>query len=179
MKKTFITMIWSSIIALVLYIILSNILLGVLRGVENQVAKLTIISFITIVLFVIIFFYFFKVTEEACLKEVMKDYKNKAYVSMSDDFKNIIKSEKATFICIAVIVIGCFALNELDALMFEKKTFSIVTFLFYPLCTFSSVFEMVHWFSIFGYLSSLILICLIYICMLLFYRRKKYKQWKK
>ena len=113
------------------------------------------------------------------LKEVMKDYKNKAYVSMSDDFKNIIKSEKATFICIAVIVIGCFALNELDALMFEKKTFSIVTFLFYPLCTFSSVFEMVHWFSIFGYLSSLILICLIYICMLLFYRRKKYKQWKK
>lgn len=179
MKRAAFTVIVSSVITLALYIILSNVLLGIFYGIENQTTKLLIVSLITTALFVYILFYFSKIKDDICLKEVIKDYKNEEYISFSDDLKRVIKREKTTYICISVIVLGSFLLNELDAIMFEKKTFSVVTILFFPLCVFSTLFERINAFSFFGYLLSLALICLIYTVVLLLYRRKKYKQWKK
>ena len=178
MKRVAFTVVVSSVVSLALYVILSNALLWVLHSIENQTIKLSIISLVTTVLFVYILFYFLKIKEDICLKEVVKDYKNGEYISFKDDFKHVIKREKSTYICISVIVLGSFILNELDAIMFEQNTFSVVTMLFFPLCTFSTVFEMMNAFSFYGYLLNLFFICAVYTVVLLLYRRKKYMQWK-
>lgn len=86
----------------------------------------------------------------------------------------ILRHERMCLILLAVVTFACLAMNKLDVLIFHKKTFSAVTFIFFPLCLFSTCFNA----EIIGYIIGAILIEAAYIVLVLTYRRKKYIHWK-
>jgi hypothetical protein len=175
MKRTLWNITLSSILTLVAYIVLYALWGAVLTGIKNPTLKLLIIAFMTTAAFGFFLLYISKIRKSAGENEVISDYKERAYVSLADDFKLILKREYRTFIAILSIVIACFLLNTFDSLIFEKKTISIPTFFFAPMCLFDSIINI----PFVGYFLSAALDCFVYIFFLLLYRKKKYDYWMK
>lgn len=86
----------------------------------------------------------------------------------------MLRHERICLIMLAVVTLACFAMNKLDVLIFHEKTFSAVTFIFFPLFLFSTCFNA----EIIGYIIGAIFIETAYIALVLAYRRKKYIHWK-
>ena len=175
MKRTIWNITLASVITLVAYIALYIIWGAILSGLENQTLKLFLIALMTTVAFGFLLLYTSKIKKSVGENEVLSDYKERTYISFIDDFKLIIKRESKMLICIAVIVLICFALNTFDSVVFEKKTISFPTFFFAPMCFFDSLINV----PFVGYILSAALDCLAYIGVLLFYRKKKYNYWMK
>ncbi len=173
MKRTLWNITFASVITLVAYIVLSAIWGALLSGLENPTLRLFLIALMTTVAFGFFLLYTSKIRNSIGEDEVASDYKNKKYTSLVDDFKLIINRETKMLICIAAIVLICFALNTFDRLVFEKKTISFPTFFFAPMCLFDSMINI----PFVGYLLSAVLDCLTYIVFLLLYRKKKYNYW--
>ena len=171
MKRTLWNITLASIITLVAYIALYAIWGALLSGIESQVLHLLLISLITTAAFSFFLLYTSKIKKSVGEDEVVSDYKDRTYTSFVDDFKLIIKRESKMLICIAVIVLICFALNRFDTLVFGKKTISLPTFFFLPMYIFGTLISFV------GELFSAVLSCTLYIVFLLIYRKKKYDYW--
>lgn len=175
MKKVLWNITLASLLTLVAYIALFAIWGAILSGLENPTLKLFLIAFMTTDAFGFLLLYAAKIRKNVGEDEVLADYRDKEYGSLVDDLKLIIVRESKTLICIAVIVLICFALNSFDSIVFEKKTISFPTFFFAPMCLFATAINV----PFVGYALSTVLDCLAYIAFLLFYRKKKYNHWIK
>ncbi len=175
MKRTLWNITLASVITLVAYIVLYAIWGAILSDLDNPTLRLFLIALMTTVAFGFILLYISKMRKSVGEDEVVFDYKGRTYISFVDDFKLIIKRESKMLICIAVIVVICFALNTFDSVVFEKKTISFPTFFFAPMCLFGSLINI----PFVGYALSAAIDCLTYIVFLLFYRKKKYNYWMK
>lgn len=164
-----------SIITLVVYIALYAFWGALLGNFKNPILSLLLIALMTTVAFDFILLFVIKIRKSIGENEVIADYKNRAYVSVFDDFKLIIRREARMLTCMTIIVFICFGLNTLDSLIFEKKTISFITFFFAPMCLFASLIHI----PFVGYALSAVLDCVIYIIFLLIYRKKKYNYWMK
>ena len=170
MKRTLWNITLASVITLVAYIALYAVWGAILNSLENQTLKLFLPALMTTVAFGFALLYTSKIRKSVGENEVVSDYENRKYISFVDDFKLIIRREAKTFICIAVIVLICFALNKLDSLVFEKKTISFPTFFFTPMYLFDAIIGV----PFVGYALSAIFDCIAYTLFLLIYRKKKY-----
>ena len=175
MKKTLWNITLSSIITLVAYLALYAVWGAVLDGFDDHTFRLFLIALMTTVAFGAILLYISKIRKSVGEDEVIADYKEKKYISLTDDLKLIVKREAQTLISIAVIVLICFALNTFDSVVFEKKTVSFPTFLFAPMCLFDSIIDI----PFVGYALSAVLDCVSYTVFLLFYRKRTYDYWMK
>ena len=175
MKRTLWNISLASVITLVAYIALYAIWGALLSGLENPTLRLFLIALMTTVAFGFFLMYTSKIRKSVGESEVISDYKDKKYTSFVDDFKLIIHREAKMLICIAAIVLICFALNTFDSLVFGKKTISFPTFFFAPMCLFDSMINV----PFVGYLLSAVLDCIAYMVFLLLYRKKKYNYWMK
>ena len=175
MKRVLWNITLSSALTMAAYIALYAIWGGILSGIENEVLRLTIIALMTTSAFGFFLLYTSKIKKSIGEDELFSDYKEREYISLTDDFKLIFNREVKALICIASIVFICFLLNTVDNLAFGKKTISFPTFLFAPMCFFSSLINI----PFVGYLLSAALDCLAYILFLLLYRKKKYDYWMK
>ena len=177
MKRTLWNITLASVITLVAYIAIA--LFAVwgtsLSEVEASLLRLYIIALMTTVAFGFFLLYTSKIRKNAGEDEVISDYKDREYISFVDDFKLIIKRETQMLVCIAAIVLICFALNTFDSVVFGKKTISFPTFFFTPMCLFDAPINI----PFVGYLLSAVLDCLAYVGFLLCYRKKKYNYWMK
>ncbi|MBE6551336.1 MAG: hypothetical protein E7665_04295 [Ruminococcaceae bacterium] len=179
MKRILWNITFSSIITLIAYIALYAVWGAVLSGVENPTLKLFVIALMTTVAFGYILLHTSKIRKGVGEDEIVSDYEGKQYVSFADDFKLVLKRESKILICIAVIVFICFALNTFDDLVFKKKTISLITFFFAPMCLFSTVFDVSFVGYTAGYVLSAVANCVAYIFFLLMYRKKQYDYWMK
>ena len=175
MKRILWNITLASILTLAAYIALFAIWGAILSGVENQNVRLILIAIMTAVAYGFLLLYVAKIRKSVGENEVIADYWDRTYTSFADDFKLIIKREARMLVCIAAIILICFALNSFDRLVFGKKTISLPTFLFAPMCLFSTLFEI----TVLGYIISIVVDCAIYILAVLIYRRKKYNYWMK
>ena len=175
MKRTLWNITLASVITLVAYIALYAIWGAILSGLENPTLRLFLIALMTTVAFGFFLLYTSKIRKGIGEDEVVSDYKDRQYLSFSDDFKSILKRESQVLICIASIVLICFILNAFDSVVFGKKTISFPTFFFAPMCLFDSMINI----PFVGYLLSAVLDCMAYMIFLLFYRKKKYNYWMK
>ena len=175
MKRTFWNITFASIITLVAYIALYTIWGAILNEVKNSALRLLIIALMTTVAFGFFLLFTSKIRKSVGEDEVVSDYKEKEYVSFAADFKLILNRESKMLICIASIVLICFVLNSFDDFVFQKKTISLLTFFFAPMCLFDSMVNI----PFVGYLLSAIIDCLAYLTFLLLYRKKKYDYWMK
>lgn len=175
MKRNLWNITLASVITLAVYVALYAVWGAILSGIENPTLNLFLVAFMTTAAFGFFLLYTSKIKKSVGEEEVVSDYKDIKYVSFVDDFKLIIKRESKMLVCIATIVLICFALNTFDRLVFEKKTISFPTFFFAPLCLFDSLINI----SFVGYALSAVLDCLAYIVFLLLYRKQKYNYWMK
>ena len=175
MKRILLNITFASIITLVAYIAFYVIWGAILNALDDPTLSLLIISLMTTVAFGFFLLYTSKIKKSVGEDEVVSDYKDRQYISLTDDFKLVLKRESKMLICIASIVLICFILNTFDSVVFGKKTISFPTFLFAPMCLFDSMISI----PFVGYLLSAILDCLTYIASLLIYRKKKYDYWMK
>lgn len=163
MKRTLWNITLASVITLVAYIALYAVWGAILGGVENPTLKLFLIALMTTAAFCFVLLYTSKIKNSVGEDEVVSDYKDSAYVSLVDDLKLIIKRESKILICIALIVLICFAFNTFDVLIFGKKTISFPTLIFAPMCLFDSAINI----PFVGYAVSAMLDCVLYIIFLL------------
>ena len=175
MKRTLWNITLASVITLVAYIALYAIWGALLSGLEKPTLRLFLIALMTMVVFGFFLLYTSKIRKGIGEDEVVSDYKDRQYLSFSDDFKLILKREAQMLICIASIVFICFILNMFDSVVFGKKSISFLTFFFAPMCLFDSMINI----PFVGYLLSAVLDCMAYMIFLLFYRKKKYNYWMK
>lgn len=175
MKQTVWNITLASLITLVAYIALYAIWGAILGGVENPTLKLFLIALMTTAAFSFFLLYTSKIKNSVGEDEVVSDYKDSEYVSFVDDFKMIIKRESKMLVCIAMIVLICFAFNTFDVIIFGKKTISFPTLIYAPMCLFDSAIDI----PFVGYAVSAVLDCVLYIIFLLIYRKKKYNYWMK
>ena len=175
MKRTLWSITLSSILTLVVYLVLNAIWRAILKEMASQLFALLLFAFLMAAAFGIILVYISKIRSSVGEDEVVSDYQGQEYISLADDLKRIIKRESPKLICMTAIVLACFVLNRMDVLLFGKKTFSAVTLLFAPMCLFDTLFTI----PFVGYLLSAVVDVVIYLTILLFYRRKKYNYWMK
>ena len=175
MKRILLNITFASIITLVAYIAFYVIWGAILNALDDPTLSLLIISLMTTVAFGFFLLYTSKIKKSVGEDEVVSDYKDRQYISLTDDFKLVLKRESKMLICIVSIVLICFILNTFDSVVFGKKTISFPTFLFAPMCLFDSMISI----PFVGYLLSAILDCLTYTASLLIYRKKKYDYWMK
>ena len=175
MKRILWNITLASVITLVAYIALYTIWGALLSGLENQTLRLFLIALMTTVAFGFFLLYTSKIRKSVGEDEVVADYKDKNYTSFVDDFKSVIDREGKILICIAAIVLICFALNTFDSLVFGEKTISFPTFFFAPMCLFDTMINM----PFVGYLLSAVFDCIAYMIFLLLYRKRTYNYWMK
>lgn len=165
----------ASLLTLVAYIALYTFWGALLREIDNPTISLLLIALMTTVAFGFSLLYFAKIRKSVGEDEVVSDYEERAYGSLVDDLKLIIRREAPMLMAMAVIVCLCFLLNTVDEAIFGKKTISLPTVFFSPMCLFYAVVNV----PFVGYAISAILDCVAYMLCLLLYRRKKYKYWMK
>ena len=175
MKRTLWGITLSSILTLVVYLVLNAIWRAILKEIASQLFALLLFAFMMAAAFGMILVYISKIRSSVGEDEVVSDYQGQEYISLADDLKRIIKRESPQLICMTAIVLACFVLNRMDVLLFGKKTFSAVTLVFAPMCLFDTLFTS----PFVGYLLSAVVDVVIYLTILLFYRRKKYNYWMK
>ncbi len=175
MKRTLWNITLSSILTLVVYLALNAIWRAILNEIANQLFALLLLALMTTVAFGMILVYVSKIRSSVGEDEVVSDYQEQKYISLADDLKRIIKRESQKLICMTVIPLVCFVLNRIDVLLFGKKTFSVITLIFAPMCLFDTLFSI----PFVGYLLSAVMDVVVYLTILLLYRRKKYNYWMK
>ena len=173
MKRILWNITLASLITLVAYVALYAIWGAILSGVENPTLKLFLIALMTTVAFGFFLLYVAKIKNSVGEDEVMSDYKNRAYGSLLDDFKLIIKRESKMLICMVAIVLVCFLFNTINSLVFKKENNFLPTAFFAPMMLFSTVFKI----PFIGYVLNAVLDCVVYIVFLLIFRKKKYHYW--
>ena len=175
MKKILWNITLASVATLAAYIGLFIVWGAILSGVENETLKLFLICLMTSAACGFFLLYFLKIKNSDGEKEVLSDYKESAYVSFIDDLKRILRREAKTLISLAVIVMLCFAVNAITELITKQPTGSPLTFIYAPLCLFSTVLGQ----SFIGYALSAVITCVCYLIALLLWRRKTYNYWMK
>ena len=175
MKRTLWSITLSSILTLVVYLVLNAIWRAILKEIASQLFALLLFAFVMAAVFGMILVYISKIRGSVGEDEVVSDYQGQAYISLADDLKRIVKRESQKLICMTAIVLACFVLNRMDVFLFGKKTFSAITLIFAPMCLFDTLFSI----PFVGYLLSAVMDAVVYLAILLFYRRKKYNYWMK
>lgn len=175
MKRILWNITLASLITLIAYIALYFIWGAILGEVENVTVRLLLIALMTSVAFGFFLVYRAKIKNSVGETEIMTDYKDRTYTSIIDDFKLFVKRECKILIPIVGIVFACFLLNTLDPLLFGKKTISVITVFFAPMCLFDSVINI----PFVGYAVSAIVDCVAYVIALAIYRKKMYNHWMK
>ncbi len=165
----------ASLLTLVAYIALYAVWGAILNEVENEALQLFFVALMTTAAFGLFLVYFAKIRGGIVDDEIMEDYKDNEPFSFAGDFLRVMRREKTVLIVIAVIVLLCFALNTVDRVVFEKKTISLPTFFFAPMCLFSETIPI----PFVGYVFSAILDGAAYLVCLLICRKKKYDYWMK
>ena len=173
MKRIFLQITLSSILALVIYLLLYPFWGGVIETLkEYETLAQTITAGIATVSFSVVLFLLSKIRKGVEENEIIEDYKNRTYEFRSD-CKMVFLRERKLLLTIIGIISACFLLNFVDRLIFGKRTFSAITFLFAPMY----MFDMVILIPFLGYLLNAFLICLIYLLLVLFHRKKVYRYW--
>ena len=165
----------ASLITLVAYIALNTFWRAILSMVQNESLRLFLIALMTAVAFDFVLLYVSKIRNGDGEGELSSDYEERTYSSFAEDLKLVLRRESKVLIAMVSIVFVCFLLNAFDSLVLQKKFVSLPAVLFAPLCLFSS------WVKIpfVGYLISAAVDCVGYIAVLLFWRKKKYREWTK
>ncbi len=175
MKRTLWNITLASVATLVAYVALYAIWGAILSGLNRPTLALFLVAAMTTLAFGFVLLAISKIRGSVGEREVLADYKDGAYTSLSDDFRLVLKREARTLLAIAAVAVCCFALNTFDKVVFERKTISVVTLLFAPLCLFDTCIPV----PFVGYALSALLDCVAYLAFLLLYRKKKYNYWRK
>ena len=176
MKRTLWKITLASLLTLVAYLALYMIWGAILSGVESPTLRLTLIALMTAVAYGAVLLYVGKIRGGAGEDEVMEDYRNERYTSLTGDLKKLLRREAGTLLCLAIISVACCVVNTLDMVIFGKKAVSGITLIYAPLCLFSSVSENL-WLAFPLYVLSVAVAGAAYVVFLLIYRKKKYKYW--
>ncbi len=174
-KRTIWNVTMASLLTLVAYVALYFIWGAILNELADPVLQLFVVASMTTAAFGYMLLHTSKKRKAVGEDEVISDYKDKPYISVTYDLKCIMTNEKKTIICVAVIVLAAFLLNTFDSVVFGKKTISFITFFYTPMYIFDALFSV----PFVGYLLSAVLDCAFYIFFLLLYRKKKYDYWMK
>lgn len=165
----------SSLFTMLLYLFFSSLLTAFLEEMENNTLALCILCILTTVSFGVVLLFVTKIKNSVGDNEIMTDYKDQCYDSWRSDFRIMIKRESKMLITICLIVLLCFLLNKFDAIIFHKKTISVITALYFPLC----VFDVLLPWHFLGYFISGVADCITYVLFLMFYRKYRYAYWMK
>ncbi len=175
MKRTLWQITLASLLTLGAYIALSVLWRALLSGIQQPTLQLLLVCFMTTAAFGWFLLYTAKIRGSVGEEEVLDDYKEGAYGSLKDELRRVLRRERILLLCIAGIILLCFALNTFDQLVFSRKVISLPTFFFLPMYIFGTMFS----FELIGYGLSALLSCLFYLAFLLLYRKKKYDYWMK
>lgn len=175
MKRTLRNITVASLITLIAYIVLNTFWRAILSMVQNESLKLFLIALLTAVAFDFVLLYVSKIRNGDGERELLSDYGDGAYISLSEDLKLVLRHESRVLAMMVALVLGCFLLNTFDSLVFQKKLISLPTVLFAPMCLFSTWVEI----PFLGYLLSAVADCVGYLGILVFWRKKKYREWIK
>ena len=173
MKKLFLKITLASLVTLVVYLLCQALINAILHGLDDRLILLTQ-AILTTFAYAFFLLYFLKIRKGEAEKEVLEDYTETEYPGMKADLKNVWKKEKAALIMIFIIIISCFVLNIVDTFLLPEWFISLPTIIYMPMCFFALVLEHMY---IIGYILSAVAICVIYILVLLVYRRRLYKYW--
>lgn len=165
----------AALLSLVAYMALYAIWGAILGEVRNEMLRLILLATVTSVAYAGILVLLTKHRRGVGAEEVLADYRERAYISLSDDLRCVFAREKSRVLLLGGIIGGCLALNKFDALVVGKKTISAITFPFGTMCIYSTCFPSVIDFL--GYIISFAVIAVCYITFTLLYRRKQYKYW--
>lgn len=169
MKRRLLNIVLASLLTLAAYICLYFIWGALLSDVENEAVKQLLLATMTSTIYALCLLYWSKLRRSIGEKDVLDDYKERSYISFIDDFRLAWKRERLTVLSICAIILLCFLLNTLNPLSLG----STLTFLFSPLFFFIHSFKL----KAIGYLVSAIYINLLYLLLVLLYRKKRYDHW--
>lgn len=175
MKRSLWNITLSSVLTIAAYIALSAVWGAILNELENVTLKLFLVALMTTIAYGVILLWISKVRKSVGEDEVIADYRERAYTSMADDLKLILRREAKTLILMTALVLVTYILNRLDILMFGKKMISHITFPYIAMSLFGALFPI----RILGYLLSVVLNPIVYLLALVLYRKKKYHYWMK
>ncbi len=172
LKKSFLKILLAAILSMVVYIVLYAIWGAILNAIENSIVSLILLSTFSTVVYVLLLFYFVKKRNEVGADEILADYKEIEYLSWKEDFKIVLKREKPILLLVGAVLLACLILNKFDALVFQRKTISLVTFPFMIMCIcFPESIDFL------GYFVSYAVIVVLYLLFVLTDRKRQYRRW--
>lgn len=171
LKKSFLKILLAAILSMVVYIVLYAIWGAIL----NSIVSLILLSTFSTVVYVLLLFYFVKKRNEVGADEILADYKEIEYLSWKEDFKIVLKREKPILLLVGAVLLACLILNKFDALVFQRKTISLVTFPFMIMCIYSTCFP--ESIDFLGYFVSYAVIVVLYLLFVLTDRKRQYRRW--
>ncbi len=175
MKRILFNITRASLATFAAYLLLSFAWRAILSGVKSESLYLFLVATMSSLAFAFFLLYFTKIRKSAGEDEVVDDYEVDPAYTLKNDIRHILRREGNMLIYIAAIVLLCFLLNTFDRVVFHHKVISFPTFLFVPMCLYSTCFKI----SVIGYIVSALVNCAGYVLFLLHYRKKKYDYWIK
>ena len=175
MKRSLWNITLASVLTMVIYIALSAVWGAILNELENTTLQLFLIALMTTVAYGFALLWVSKIRKSVGEDEVMADYREQPYTTLTNDLKLVFRKETKTLILMTVLVLTTYILNRLDMLIFGKKMISHITFPYITMSFFGSLFSI----KIIGYLLSAVLNSVVYLIALVLYRKKKYTYWMK
>lgn len=175
MKRSLWNITLAAVVTMVVYIALSAVWGAILNELENVTLQLFLLSLMTTVAYGIALLWVSKIRKSVGEDEVMADYREQSYTTMTDDLRLVLRKEAKTLILMTVAVLMTYILNRFDMLIFGKKMISHITFPYITMSLFGSLFSV----KIIGYLLSAVLNSVVYLIALVLYRKKKYTYWMK
>ena len=169
-RKAFITVTVSALVTMAVYLILYPAWGAVLSEMENENVRLFIIATVTSIFNAYALTYFNKIRGGLCEKELWNDYSEAEYAFLRD-FRVALKNEYKAILLVCAIITACFFLNQLDAVIFGKKTISHITFPFITMTLFATCFKI----ELIGYITSAVCISAFYVLFVWLYRYRYYK----
>lgn len=174
-KKIILKITRASLLAMVLYIILS-FAIGAIMGSLSQISinfALGVWAFAVSGVFSYILIYYLYIKDGSGEMKVFDDYP-KIYTGLKKDIKLVFFQELRVIGTLCAINLISWVLTGIDKLIFGKLTITNILFIYVPLQSFGVVFP--EWLnSILSYSIGSIIISMIYLLELVIIRRKWYR----
>ena len=128
MKRSLWNITLAAVVTMVVYIALSAVWGAILNELENVTLQLFLLSLMTTVAYGIALLWVSKIRKSVGEDEVMADYREQSYTTMTNDLRLVLRKEAKTLILMTVVVLMTYILNRFDMLIFGKKMISHITF---------------------------------------------------
>ncbi len=168
----------AALLTLAVYFLLNSIWRALLNELsENSTLQMLLLSTMVSAAYGFALLLLVKIRRGAGTAELLADYKEREYVSLSDDLKTVWQHERLYICLLGAVILSCLVLNKFDALIIGHKTVSVITLPFLSLCIFSTCFA--EALDFLGYFISFGTVSTFYLLFVALYRRKQARIWLK